>query len=442
MSAGFSILKIAIIVLLYNLMGTPCHAKSLPAIGKIPEPLISLESSKNTIVLVEKASQQLFLYQYDGEYREILRMKCSTGKVRGNKKESGDQKTPEGIYFCTREFTKKDLSPIYGTRAFPIDYPNPVDKIEGKNGSAIWLHGTNKPLKKRDSNGCIALNNDDINRLASYVSLYRTPVILVDQLQYKRPEENRDLKKSVVEFLNKWCRSFNAPSVSEYLKFYDDRAGLDDSFWKEWAPIRDRLQSAMGQISVGIQNLSVYRHEGLLVALFEQVAQTRGLVSSAGSRKLYIKQTKDRYKIIGDEFMTGADGGGGQSSSHPLIVASMGLKKDFTVWKEVRGMVDGWLAAWTSKNINRYGRYYSKDFQAMNMDLTGWLKYKNGLNQQYGYINVGVDNLSISVNGNKSRVTFLQTYKSSGLSDVGFKELQLVREGGEWKIFREIWTEK
>ena len=441
MPAGHSLLKIALIFLFIKSATTSCNANPLSVTGKIPEPLISLESEKNTIVLVEKASQQLYLYEYNGEYREVFRMKCSTGKVEGDKRESGDQKTPEGIYFCTREFTKKDLSPIYGTRAFPIDYPNPVDKIEGKNGSAIWLHGTNKPLKKRDSNGCIALNNDDINRLAGFVSLYKTPVILVDQLKYKRPEESRELKKSVVEYLNRWSRSFSEETISNYLNFYDQRARVDATFWKEWILIRDRLKSVMGQVSVGVKNLSVYIHDGVLVALFEQSAQARDLEASAGQRKLYIKKAKDHYTIIGDEAFLGS-GGGQRLSTHPLISAGLELNREAVVWGDIKRMIDGWLDAWTSKSIRRYGAYYSKDFQAMNMNLAGWLDYKKGLNQQYEYITVTLDKLSISVKGNESQVTFLQTYKSSGLNDVGFKELQLVREGGEWKIFRETWRKQ
>ena len=57
----------------------------------LPAPLISIEPNKNNIIIVEKFSQQLFLYEYDGEYRKVESMTCSTGKVSGNKFESGDK---------------------------------------------------------------------------------------------------------------------------------------------------------------------------------------------------------------------------------------------------------------------------------------------------------------------------------------------------------------
>ena len=75
------------------------------------------------------------------------------------------KKTPEGIYFLENEYDDRYLAPIYGKKAFTTDYPNYLDKKAGKNGSAIWIHGTNKQLKPRDSNGCVAMNNKDILEL-------------------------------------------------------------------------------------------------------------------------------------------------------------------------------------------------------------------------------------------------------------------------------------
>ena len=108
-------------------------------------------------ILVEKKSQTLFLYSAkEGHLLLEFQAACSTGEVFGRKQKSGDRKTPEGIYFLLDEYKDKYLSPIYGKKAFPTDYPNLLDKKAGRNGSAIWIHGTNKKLKPMDSNGCVA----------------------------------------------------------------------------------------------------------------------------------------------------------------------------------------------------------------------------------------------------------------------------------------------
>jgi len=421
------------------------YTKPLELLAEIPEPFISLESQKNTMILVEKSTQQLYLYEFDGNYRQILRIHCSTGKVAGNKREAGDRKTPEGIYFCTEEFTKKELAPIYGTRAFPIDYPNYIDRTAGRNGSAIWIHGTNKELKRRDSNGCIALNNEDIDLLSQYILLNRTPVILVNKMKYSHPEEIAEVKEAVAGFLDNWSLSFNAASIADHLAYYDDSFSFDVTFWTDWVPVRDRLTALTGQFTVGMKNLSVYRHDGVFVALFDQIAQTSEQAWLAGTRKLFLTRQGDRFKIIGDEFQTLPNKGHeeGALQTHPLIAASTSLEKNLLIKEEIKSMIDEWLAAWISKDVERYGQYYSEGFRAMDMDRAGWLNYKRVLNRKYGFINVSIDNLSVSTDkNNQSTVTFVQTYQSSGLCDIGSKKLLLKREGGKWKILREIWKEK
>ena len=153
---------------------------------RVPDVLVFLypEKGNEYAIVVEKDNQRLFLYGLKSAYRKIYDMKCSTGEVHGTKTRAGDKKTPEGVYFFTKEHKKRDLSPIYGSKAFPIDYPNLLDRIAGHGGNAIWMHGTNKPIEARDSNGCIVLENDDIDKLAKYITLNRTPVIIVDKLTY------------------------------------------------------------------------------------------------------------------------------------------------------------------------------------------------------------------------------------------------------------------
>ncbi|MBU2521702.1 MAG: L,D-transpeptidase family protein [Proteobacteria bacterium] len=90
----------------------------------------STEQGNEYAMVVEKDTQCLFLYKYDEKmYNEINRFKCSTGETPGAKSVSGDKRTPEGVYFFTQEYKKRDLAPIYGTRAFPTDYPNILDRI-------------------------------------------------------------------------------------------------------------------------------------------------------------------------------------------------------------------------------------------------------------------------------------------------------------------------
>ena len=196
---GFRFNKTALILFIITIISGSSLAL---AEGSPEESIVSFylgDKGKRYALVVEKATQTLYLYDRDNT--EIIRMSCSTGKSDGRKLQSGDAKTPEGIYFFTKSYVKKYLSPIYGIRAFPIDYPNPVDKKEGRNGYGIWFHGTNKPLKPRDTNGCIVMEDASIDHLASYIKLHETPTVISSRVmmvpESEREKEAKRQKKAV-----------------------------------------------------------------------------------------------------------------------------------------------------------------------------------------------------------------------------------------------------
>ena len=63
-----------------------------------------------------------------------------------------------------------------------MDYPNFSDRKFEREGNNIWLHGSDKPIKPRDSSGCIVMNNDDLEVLSQYIPLNRTPIIVAQKL--------------------------------------------------------------------------------------------------------------------------------------------------------------------------------------------------------------------------------------------------------------------
>jgi len=115
------------------------------------------EQENRHAIIVDKATQTLFLYTHNDQILLEKQYVCSTGEKKGAKQKSGDSKTPEGVYFFVKDYPDRDLSETYGTRAFPMDYPNVLDRINGHTGNSIWLHGTNKPITPRDSNGCMMI---------------------------------------------------------------------------------------------------------------------------------------------------------------------------------------------------------------------------------------------------------------------------------------------
>lgn len=425
-----------------------------------PDVLISASSEKTHeyAIIVEKSTQTLYLYAFGETNRVIFRMPCSTGEVLGAKSRAGDKKTPEGVYFFTQEHQKRDLAPIYGSRAFPMDYPNLMDQIYERDGNAIWMHGTNKPLKPRDSNGCVALENRDIDMLAEYIILNRTPIVVVDKLTHIPSQTASELKKPVHELLTQWEAAIEQGTYHDYLSFYDEAYLPDITWWPAWLKIKKTQESAASPIYVDAKNIMILKHKAVYVALFDQVVKTNDGELFAGTRKLFLAARGNQLKIVGDVYQVVPDDFQKDSgSSGPLVAAGLALGKSAKVKVaaipkvkkttnddlEIKNMVEGWLSAWSSKNIKKYGAYYAKDFKSQGgASLESWLDYKRGINQRYQYIKVSQRNLVVRNQKNKSIATFVQNYESSGLKTVGTKQLILIRENGQWKIFREIWQKK
>ena len=389
-------------------------------------------------IVVEKSSQTLFLFAYNGTFRELHRFPCSTGVNPGPKSHSGDSKTPEGVYFFIKEHPKKYLASIYGTRAFPMDYPNLMDQLAGRDGNSIWMHGTNKPLKPQDSNGCVVLANRDIDVLSKYIVLNRTPIVVVDKLTYHDENSATASKNAVFEFLSNWNNSLQQGTYHQYLNFYDPEYLPNILWWTDWYQLKNGNNNSDEKISLALDMISVVKQNDTFVVLFDQTLRLPGNHSPIGTRKLFIKDNGRSLRIVADEFQMPVK----ESKDYPLVAVYRKLTRPVRKSSGVEEMVDGWLKAWSAKDIRQYGKYYAKGFYANGKNRKAWLRYKNRLNKKYDFIKVAKENLAIQEGKEKSIATFRMVYQSPDYKAKGTKRLVLIREDGQWKIFRETWKKR
>jgi murein L,D-transpeptidase YafK/ketosteroid isomerase-like protein len=418
------------------------------------------------VILVEKDSQQFFVYEYKDKPREILRFDCSTGKNTGPKMREGDSRTPEGIYFFIDEHQDSELAPIYGKGAFPTDYPNPTDRMAGKTGSEIWLHGTNRELKDRDSNGCIVLKNEDFETVKSYIRLRRTPIIITDILK-KEPFEPDGEDRDILErFLSGWAGSLENGTYHAYLVHYDPDFLPDIRWWPGWNQNRKDARSKGESYEVSYQNMAVFRHRDLFVGIFD-------LYLGLGDRKiytarkiLYFKRRSRDFAIIAEKYLNPEDISENKRekftepvllasrklllpektvpSASPPVIADTGKtvapSEPLLTEKEITAIektVSDWLAAWSSMNIRDYGAYYADDFFSQGMNREKWLAYKERLNQKYRYIRVSGKKIKTKADRDGVLVSFEQRYESDRFQSRAMKLLRMKQVKGQWKIYRE-----
>ena len=434
----------------------------------IPDSLIAMQTNRSIdyVILVEKEKQTLYVYAYDGQFRELKRYQCSTGENKGSKKQSGDRKTPEGIYFFNNRYTKRDLTPIYGTRAFPTDYPNYMDRFAGKNGSAIWVHGTNKKLKARDTNGCVAMINQDIDDLDKYIDLHHTPIVIQKKFNYVHPNECDPIRISLIQFLRSLENLLMYGDSKAYFSHFNYISDYIPKWWVSWINLRTEIKQKYPEAVIEFKKPILLKHDRIFVALFDQAISTGAVCREtgmkkivprtllAGKKKLFIVRYKEKWRIVGEEYQTATVQ---TKNNYPLIAASLSLSEKphraiskitpiesgNEVKADIETMIDNWILAWKSKNIESYGTFYDEHFKSQGKNKTNWLAYKKRLNKKYKYINITRKKLNLyfyKKYKDRVRVSFKQSYQSNLYSAVGRKTLVLKNVDGQWKIYREYWN--
>ncbi len=291
------------------------------AVIAIPDVLVHVDPDvgKDTlplnVVIVDKARQQLRLYGYRDRWRTIAKWACSTGKQSGPKEMEGDRKTPNGIYFAVRQIEQQFLSDTYGSRALPLDYPNELDRRHARTGSAIWLHGTDKTLQPRDSNGCVVLENRVIDRLARNIRLNRTPVIIVERIGLWPEKRARSLADRVLSTARRWNDTMMKGGYQDYCRFYDTGAKPSMRWWRQWRRCRGKQGNGDALESV-VRRRTIYRSGCYFVLLFDHILKRGTQEQWAGYRKLYLNVEEDRVSIMADVFQASP-----KTGDNPLFYA-------------------------------------------------------------------------------------------------------------------------
>jgi murein L,D-transpeptidase YafK len=270
--------------------------------GGIPDSFLYFSpQDPSQALLVEKASQRAYLYRSSNLSRPFRSYPCSTGENSGPKSERNDKRTPEGIYYATNSFQERDLAARYGVRAFPIDYPNPLDQQLGRTGYGIWLHGTNEALKQRDTNGCVVFRNKDIIDLSPYIDERQTPIIITEKINFVEEEriqrEGRELKSLVMDWLRAWRES----RVERYMSFYGKHCVAQGHNWHEWRVYHRRLSQKHRTRDIRIDDLHILREHRVVLARFSQTYQA-GTFFSQGVKRLYLLKKSPEWKITYEFF--------------------------------------------------------------------------------------------------------------------------------------------
>ncbi|WP_374078599.1 murein L,D-transpeptidase family protein [Bdellovibrio bacteriovorus] len=290
-----------------TLAGPAVVPNSQSEMDLLPASLLQIsetEAFSRYVFLVDKEQRKLTVFERNGEkIKKVEEYPADIGKMGGNKTKRDDHKTPEGIYFLEQRLSQPKIPfSLYGALAFTTNYPNLFDQREKKTGSGIWLHAIpdSVPLT-RGSRGCVVVRNDVIKKLADYIKLRETPILIFDHVNYLPKEDHEKRRVELNTFIEGWRQAWENQDIEKYMGFYDQDFKAPGFNYKSWKNHKANLKSKYEFIKVHLSQPYIVQHnEQLLVKTLQRYESDKHV--DYGVKTIYALKSGDTYKIIREEW--------------------------------------------------------------------------------------------------------------------------------------------
>lgn len=272
----------------------------IPA-GYLPANLLHLPERYRYVIAVDLSAYRLYVLENDGGQLRVVRdFYASIGSAGYGKEVEGDLRTPVGIYHVTRWINGNGLPDLYGSGAFPVDYPNDWDRALGRTGHGIWLHGVPRRAYSRlprSSEGCVTLSNEDLRDLRSFVDVGNTPVVFSPRLQWRPVEHIEAERESFLREVEAWRQAWESMETADYLDFYADDFHDGRRDRDAWATHKAAINDRRERIEVELRDFTIYDYPGEgHLRLVELEQHYRGDdVESVTRKRIYWRRQADGH---------------------------------------------------------------------------------------------------------------------------------------------------
>lgn len=404
-------------------------SKSFGPEGRVPLVYCGPADAK-PILIVSKAEHRLYVLgpkkeQFEkrgnlDQWEIYASFSVLLGANKGDKLKIGDRRTPEGLYHIKKWIPKKELDSHYGAGAFTLDYPNQQDRILGKSGNGIWIHGKAPDRSDNETTlGCIVLDNKNLCALRYWVKP-GTMVLITPQLRWgtqtKRMEIRNEWRDRVVSWQNAWEQG----DIEAFSKFYhhDFPGRKNFLFHKKAIWTRSPARTLYAEpIAIFLEN------ESEATTVFRQLYLAQN-IEGWGQRILFWKRRMDGTFAI---------------------IAQTWEKDNSCTWHSVSPdssihyFLRRWQTAWESQDLVTYAKCYHPRFSSDHGDVVAWIIRKHQIWAK-GPLTIDIRDAKMTLVGQDTWiVSFRQIYQQGRQKDIGHKTLALRQGPSGLQIYREFW---
>jgi len=273
----------------------------------MPRSILQLRKDQKYALIVDAKRSRLYVYENQGSrLKFVTDYYISQGRLGVNKLKEGDQKTPLGVYYITARLSGAKLPDFYGVGALPINYPNEWDKVNGRSGSGIWLHGTPSDSFSRpplSSDGCVVLTNPDLHQLSASVEIGKTPVVISDDVEFVSKAKWDAERATANHLVDSWRRDVESLNSARLMANYSHRfkSEIGENL-NSWFTKHQQFLPGVVKVSVSLRDLTFFLYPGpedMIVSTFTQDAVIGKSRHSIRKRQYWAKEGA-QWKIVSE----------------------------------------------------------------------------------------------------------------------------------------------
>lgn len=237
-----------------------------PPAGTVPSVFVTVpESVRSALIVDARSGLSYLLRRRADQWRVDDLYYTSLGRLGIGKADRGDERTPVGIYWVTDRLAPPQLAARYGALAFPLDYPNALDRALGRRGDGIWIHGgpAGSPVRPpRHTDGCIAIADRRLVDLDATLQALTTPVIVAPSINWVAPAHDSRLEKDIRAALDGWLEARRHGDEARFFSMYAEgyRGRFADA--ASWRAAREVELRATTLTRAVASSLEIYRDPG------------------------------------------------------------------------------------------------------------------------------------------------------------------------------------
>ncbi len=255
------------------------------------------------LMVAVKSEKKIYIYKNSKEGLKLLKTQSVIVGKAGDKLKEGDLKTPVGVYRLLRKFKPDDR--FYGPFAYALSYPNTFDKLKGKSGHGIWIHGS--PLdgtpRNSQSKGCIVLDNKKLKDLDKLINPKKTLLIIAEKSLNK---VTKGEISTILVSLFKWRYAWKKSDIENYLDFYsDDFKRFDGKRKKAFARMKRIIFSRKEKKEILFKNINIAPYPGIKnknifrITFYEKYKARKYKFN--GKKELYVELKDNQFKILSEK---------------------------------------------------------------------------------------------------------------------------------------------